>query len=103
MNDQGLYPAFLPSHPLAEPISEFVRSFLPGVRIQRFHTVAKARQTYSKVRVLGNVPFVPSPYGAQGSNAKVIGTAPKGNWQVKRAQARIEEIEQYCVLDRKEL
>jgi hypothetical protein len=33
----------------------------------------------------------------------MIGAAAKGNWQVERAQTRIEEIEQYCVLDRKEL
>ena len=33
----------------------------------------------------------------------MIGTAAEGYWRVERAQPGIEDIEQDCVLDRKEL
>ena len=78
MNDQGLHPAFLPSHALPEPISELIRSFLPGVRIKRFHPVAEARQTNSEVRILGHVPLVPRSDPDQGSEHESDSSCRRG-------------------------
>ena len=85
MNNQRLHPALLPSHALPEPISDLEGSFLPSVRIKRFHPVAKARQTNSKVRILGDVPLVPGSYSDQGPNTKVVRAAAKGNRQIESA------------------
>jgi hypothetical protein len=78
-----------------------VRRFLGGVRIERAHPIAKAREPDAEVGVLGDVPFVPGADVDKGPDAEVIGAAAERNRQVEGAEARIDEIEQRRIFDRK--
>ena len=70
-----------------------MRSFFQSVRIERFHPVAKARQAKSEVRILSDVPLVPGAHPDKGLNPEVVRGAPEWNWQIERAQARIDNVE----------
>ena len=101
MDDERLDPSLLPAHALPEPVGELVRRFLAGVGLEAPDLVAVAREAYAEIGVLGHVPFVPPAGADQRIEAKMVGRAAKRNRQVERAQARIDQIEQDRIFDRK--
>src|SRR5690348_1263067 len=102
MDQPGLHIALEPARTLFEPRRETCRRFFEGCGVEHRDAHTSLCQTYSEIRIFGDVIGIPSPHFLQRRGSEVIGCSAERHGYSQRLERWKQRIEPQRIVEREE-